>query len=122
MIVEAIEALYATAKWLLEQRRVLDAIHVFRVMLVASPADERGWLGIGACHEALRQPSIAADLYAYGATTCGSVRCHVARARVLRALGRDVDAEAALDAAEYALSPTDDENERALIAYERSAA
>lgn len=118
----AIEALYATAKWLLDQNRVIDAVHVFRAMLVAVPVDERGWLGLGACHESLGHLSIAADLYAYGATTCGGVRCHVARARVLRVLGRDSDAEAALDAAEYALSPDNDDTEHALVAYERSAA
>src|SRR5262245_28144211 len=114
----AIEALYATAKWLLDQNRVIDAVNVFRAMLIAAPVDERAWLGLGASHEALGQPSIAADLYAYGATTCGGVRCHVARARVLRAVGRDADAEAALEAAQYALSPSHDVSEHALVAYE----
>lgn len=118
----AIEALYATAKWLLDQGRILDAVHVFRAMLVAAPVDERAWLGLGACHEALGQPAIAVDLYAYGATTCGGVRCHVARARALRVIGRESDAELALDAAEYALSSSRDDVEHALVEYERRAA
>lgn len=118
----AIEALYATAKWLLDENRTIDAIHVFRAMLVAAPIDERGWLGLAACHEMLGQSSIALDLFAYGAATCGGVRCHVGRARLLRALGRDDEAEAALDAAESALSSSHDDAEHALVAYERRAA
>lgn len=118
----AIEALYATAKWLLDQNRVIDALHVFRAMLVAAPVDERAWLGLGACHEALDQASIAADVYACGATACGGVRCHVARVRVLRLLGREGDADLALDGAEYALTASHDDSEHALVAYERRAA
>lgn len=118
----AIEALYATARWLLDEGRPTDAIHVFRAMLVAAPIDERAWLGLGACHEALGQASIALDLYAYGTATCGGVRCHVARARVLRALGRDDEADAAVDAADFALSSSSDEAEHALVAFERRAA
>lgn len=117
----AIEALYATAKWLLDQGRVADAIHVFRAMLVAVPVDERAWLGLGACHEALGQPAIAVRLYAYGAATCRGVRCHVATVRVLRHLGREGEAKLALDAAEDALTSNHDESEHALVEYERRA-
>lgn len=118
----AIEALYATAKWLFDENRPIDAIHVFRAMLVAAPLDERGWLGLGACHDALGQPSIALQLLTHGATSCGGVRCHVARARILRTLGRDEEADAALDAAEEALAASTDDGEHALVAYERRAA
>jgi tetratricopeptide (TPR) repeat protein len=117
-----IEALYAAGKWLLDAQRPLDAAHVFRGMLVAAPVDERAWLGLGACHEALGQASIAIELYASGASSCASARCHVARARLLRALGRDEEASDAVDAAEEALGSCADEHVVALVAYERRAA
>lgn len=117
----AIEALYATGKWLLDEQRPHDAIHVFRAMLVASPADERAWLGLGAAHEALGEPQIALDLYAGCALAARGGRCDIARARVLRAFGREDDASVALDVAESYSDAHDDDALRALVARERAA-
>jgi tetratricopeptide (TPR) repeat protein len=98
-----VEALYSTGYWLLARDRVADASKVFRVMLHASPRDERGWLGLGECHERAGQYRIALQLYGAGSVVAESgVRCHVARARVLRALDMVDEASEALDLAERA--------------------
>jgi hypothetical protein len=98
--VPTVEAIYATGHWLLERDRSEDAAKVFRVMLHAAPGDERGWLGLGECHERIGQLRIALELYGAGSVAAGpSPRCHLARVRTLRALERDEEAERALDAA-----------------------
>jgi Flp pilus assembly protein TadD len=103
----ALDALYATGHWLLSRDRVTDAASVFRGMAVLAPADERAWLALGACHEALRQTSLALDMYGTGqALSSPAVRSRLARARLLAELGRDEEAtdarESALEAAEVA--------------------
>jgi hypothetical protein len=96
----AIEAIYATAFWLLGEERPVDAARVLHVMLKLRPHDERGWLALGECHERLRQPRTALELYGAGSVAAGpSPRLLLARARVLRALGRDGDADGALEEA-----------------------
>ena len=85
--VPTVEAIYATGHWLLERDRSEDAAKVFRVMLHAAPGDERGWLGLGECHERIGQLRIALELYGAGSVAAGpSPRCHLARVRTLRAL------------------------------------
>jgi hypothetical protein len=116
-----IEVLYAAGKGLLERGQTSESADVFRAMLVTAPSDERSWLGLGACHEALCQDAIALELYAMGTAASGSVRCQVARSRVLRALGREADAETALDRAEDAAGSASDDDLVALVARERSA-
>lgn len=118
----AIDALYAAGKGLLDDHRTAGALHIFRAMLVSAPEDERGWLGLGATHEALGQPLVALDLYGYGAVVCGGVRLHVARARLLRAAGHDDEADLALEAAEAALDARCEDDEHALVRFERRAA
>lgn len=117
---QALEALYATGHWLLVHARYRDAASVFRAMVQCAPDDERGYLALGACHEAIHQASIALEIYDVAAKA-GMVapRCHIARARLLRTLGRDDEAEAALDAAR--LSASSDEDLCDLIADERGA-
>jgi tetratricopeptide (TPR) repeat protein len=106
----AIESLYATGYWLLEQSRYADAASVFRTMLVAAPTDERSWLALGACHEAAGQTAIAEKLYRSGVEVASPpVRCAVAQARTLRALGRDEEADLAFDRAEALASELDGE-------------
>ena len=117
----AVEALYATGKWLLDERRPHDALHVFRAMLLAAPVDERGWLGLGAAHEAIGEAHVALELYAGCALAARRGRCDVARARILRAFGRDDEAIAALDIVETVVDAEDDDALRALLAHERSA-
>jgi len=90
---QAVEALYATGHWLLGLARYPDAAVVFRAMTVAAPTDERSWLALGACHEAIGQTDIATGLYEIGSHVAApAVRCAVARARALRALGRESEA------------------------------
>lgn len=116
----AVEGLYATGHWLLGNERFRDAGAVFRAMVTLSPADERGWLGLGAAHEGIAQPEIALEMYGTGRVVARpSPRCEVARARVLRALGRDDEAESALDLADEIV---EDDDVKAAIAAERCAA
>jgi hypothetical protein len=118
----AIEAIYAAAHWLLCRERVAEAATVFRLMLNAAPRDERSWLGLGECHERIAQPLIALELYSAGTVVAGdararSVRCFLARARVLSKIGRD--AEGALDSAEAAANHAGDDDLIALVRRER---
>ncbi|MBX3229377.1 MAG: hypothetical protein KIT84_17835 [Labilithrix sp.] len=100
MTTRTTEGLYATGHWLLTSARYAEAAQVFRAMLMSYPADERGWLALGACHEAIGQHRIAVELYGVGATVASStIRCAIARGRALRAIGRDDDAVEVFSAA-----------------------
>jgi hypothetical protein len=115
----AVEAMYGTAMWLLDAGRHRDAMHVFRALMLAAPTDERGWLGLGECHERLDEGTRALALYDLGATITVGARCHVARARIFRGMGDDASAaealEAAVNASERLCDPALDE----LIGFER---
>jgi thioredoxin-like negative regulator of GroEL len=118
----SIEAIYATGHWLLASERIAEAARVFRLMLKAAPHDERGWLGLGECHERIEQPRIAAELYGAGSIAAAddgttSVRCLVARARTLSKLGADVTET--LEAAIRAAADAGDDELVALVADER---
>jgi hypothetical protein len=120
----AVEAVYATAHWLLTRERAADAAKVFRVMLQIAPRDERGWLGLGECHERIDQLRIAAELYGAGSVIAGgtrsvSVRCLLARARTMSKLGRTTDMESLLDVAEQTAVREADEELIELVACER---
>lgn len=119
----AIESLYAAGHWLFEQQRYADAASIFRTMALAAPSDERAWLALGACHERIGQTSVAEALYRSGvALAKAPVRCALARARLLKTLGRDDDAEAALERAAAIADGANDEDAAALVLAERSAA
>jgi Flp pilus assembly protein TadD len=92
----ALEALYATGHWLYSQDRFANAQSVFRAMIHLAPEDERGWLALGACHEALEEDDVALELYGAAATETTAPRCELARARILRRRGRDTEARAAV--------------------------
>jgi tetratricopeptide (TPR) repeat protein len=116
----ALDALFATGHWLLSEGRVHDAASVFRGMAVLSPGDERPWLALGACHEALKQADLALDVYAAGQTlTTPAVRSRLARARVLLQLGREEEAEDARASAEVVAEAIGDPTLIALVAEER---
>jgi hypothetical protein len=121
----AIDAIYATGHWLLGRERTAEAARVFRTMILAAPRDERGWLGLGECHERIRQPRIAAELYGAGSVCAGptvdtqSVRCLLARARALVALDREADAAHAVHVAAQAAEAQGDEELAALVASEQ---
>lgn len=119
-----IEAIYATAHWLLARARPSDAAKVFRVMLRIAPRDERAWLGLGECHERIDQLRVAAELYGAGSVIAGgdgslSVRCLLARARTMVRLGRGGEIDRMFDAAERAAAEQGDEQLAALVASER---
>jgi hypothetical protein len=121
----AIDAIYATGHWLLGRDRTAEAAKLFRTMILAAPRDERGWLGLGECHERIRQPRIAAELYGAGSVVAGptesipSVRCLLARARALVALDRESDAAQAVHEAAQAAEAEGNEELEALVASER---
>jgi hypothetical protein len=91
-------------------------------MLLVAPLDDRAWLGLGACHEALDQPELALEIYvSANVVSPRTVRCAIARARLLRTIGRPGDACFALDFAEECLDRCNDDAAEALIAAERRA-
>jgi tetratricopeptide (TPR) repeat protein len=100
------ELLYAGGLWLLDRARPQDASHFFRALLVEAPEDERGWLGLGACHEQIGQDDQAYELYLSGfAAARRKTRCGIAMARVLRRAGDIGRADRALEMLEdYAQS------------------
>ena len=116
----AIEALYATGHWLYSQLRIEQAMPVFRAMVHLAPHDERGWLALGACHEAEDQSEIAREIY--GAATAvapAAPRCELARARLLFARGMVREAHEALAEAARIAEQFHDDELRALVAIER---
>lgn len=118
-----IEALYATGHWLLTSERFADAATVFRTMALATPKDERVWLALGACHEGIGQLQIASALYEIGASMAApAVRCSIARARALRALGRDDEADLALEDANGSAVDSGDEDLVSLVLAESRGA
>ena len=102
----AAEALYATGHLLLADQKPAHASGVFRAMALLVPTDERAWLGLGVCHEAIEQNLIALEMYGTGRMLARApVRCELARARVLHKLGRDEERRESIDrAAEIAES------------------
>jgi hypothetical protein len=119
---QALDALYATGHWLFTEKRYADAIRVFHALLFSAPTDERGWLAVGACHEALGNDGVAYAVYDAGRRAAPApVRCEIARARVARALGSDAISDAAYEHAAVVAENSGDENLINLVAQERSA-
>ncbi len=119
----AIEGLYATAHWLLGRERFKDAADVFRAMVTAAPEDERGWVGLGMCHEGADQLRIAKEIYGAGVALAASpVRCAVALVRVLKRLGDDDAASEVLAMADDLADASSDDDVKALVAHEKRAA
>ena len=115
-----VEVLYGTGHWLLTSDRPEDAATVFRGMALLAPRDERAWLGLGACHEAVDQPALALEMYGTGLVLeRRAVRLWVARARLLRTLGQTEEADEALRTGEEVAEALGDEALIALVAAER---
>jgi hypothetical protein len=115
----ALEALYATGHWLYQRDRFAHAQSVFRAMIHIAPDDERGWLGLGACHEALDQEDIALEIYGTASSTATAPRCDLARARILRRRGLAIEAQRAVERAGSIAERTRDDELRQLVAAER---
>jgi tetratricopeptide (TPR) repeat protein len=116
----AVEAFYAAGHWLYSQDRFDDAATVFRAVIRIAPDDERGWLALGACNEALDRHDVALELYDEARRVASAApRCELARARILRARGLTGDARRAFAEAEHAARGIDDDALHALIAAER---
>lgn len=119
---QAIDALYGLGHWLMEQKRTSDALHVFRTLMMSAPDDERGWLGLGVCHEELGHDVVARDLYTLAAASIPlSFRCSLAQARILRRLGASHLADDAYDAAIDRAETLDQHQIAHAIAHERLA-
>ncbi|MFO0675624.1 MAG: hypothetical protein U0169_03760 [Polyangiaceae bacterium] len=96
--IDGLEAVYAAGHWLYLREAYDDAACLFRVMIQLAPTEERGWVGLGACHEQLGQPTVALQMYAAAsAITDPGVLARIARARLLREMGRTASADDALD-------------------------
>jgi len=123
MDARTIEVLYGLGHWLLSQGRPGDAKEAFHLMLLVAPDDERGWLGLGVCHEKRGDKQTALTIYEMSLRALRNApRCALARARMLRALDDEI---AAADAYEQAIEAADragDEELEALARGEREAA
>ncbi len=115
----AIESLYAAGHWLYGQGRIDDAVTVFRAVIRIAPGDERGWLALGACHEAQDRHDVALELYDEARRVAKAApRCDLARSRIFRALGMGEDANEAFAEAARIAEELDDEDLRILVASE----
>jgi tetratricopeptide (TPR) repeat protein len=115
----AVEALYAAGHWLYTQHRFADAATVFRAVVRMAPRDERGWLALGACHEAQDRHDVALELYDEARRVAKAApRCGLARARIFRALGLEAIAKEAFAEAARIAEELDDDELRALVAAE----
>ncbi len=116
----AVEALYATGHWLYSQQRLAHALVVFRALIHLAPEDERGWLAVGACHEAHGQHDIALRLYDSARSVAPAApRCEIARSRILRARGLEDAARDAIEEAARIAEEMHDEDLQTLVAAER---
>jgi Flp pilus assembly protein TadD len=101
---KAVDAIYAAGHFLFTNDRVPEALDVFRTMLLAAPTDDRGWLGLGACHESIGEDDRALDIYRVARRAISRrARIEIALARSLRARGDLGDAsDAYARAADFA--------------------
>lgn len=118
----SLDTLYGFAWMLLDNQRIDDAMNVFRVIVRFAPTDERGWLGLGNCHELRDEEDIAAELFGAGslATSPPSARCLLALARIARRRGDATLNDESLDEAEERASASGDTDLCELVARERS--
>ena len=117
-----IETLYATGYWLYTKERYADAAAAFRVLLQAAPTQERSWLALGECHEKVGHLRIALELLGSGTVAAAPApRCMLARARVLRTLGRGGEADDAFDEAQTLAEQMDADDLVRLVDAERRA-
>jgi Flp pilus assembly protein TadD len=97
---EMSDALYAVAHHLLASNRTGEAAEAFRALVVHVPGDERGWLGLAACHQTRGELQLALGLLGLGSVATGhSPRIMLTRSALLRLLGDDDGADRLLGVA-----------------------
>ena len=95
------EQCYASAYQALDGGDDKNAQRLFALMAVLLPRDERPWIGLGVARERCEDWRAAAGLYEVGTVLSpSSVWCHFGRARALKRLGRQQQAETSFDLAE----------------------
>ncbi len=88
-----VAALYRTAHHLLQTGDPRRAASIFRTMITVAPGDERGWLGLGVCHEQVDQPEVAIEVYRSASFVLArGARCELAAYRLLVEHGGDEEA------------------------------
>jgi tetratricopeptide (TPR) repeat protein len=119
---EALDRIYTLGLELHAVGRYEDAASAFRMFLLHVPAEERGYLALGRCHEALGEEMIALEIYeAAIGSALTSAHAHLARGRILLDLGQNEEADMAFDDAERAAQGEYDDFIETLIAFERGA-
>lgn len=98
------ERCYASAYRALEAGELSNARRLFGLLTLLEPRQERSWIGLSVSQERSGRQHAAAALYTLGSRAVGGDSAWLAlgRARCLRALGRQHDAEQAFAAAEAA--------------------
>lgn len=110
------DSLYAAGHYFLDRERFSDAAAFFRMLLVGAPGDERGWLGLGYCHESLNEKELAMEIYGAGAQIAvRKSRCLLACARLC---SEDDDVDRQRDILAAAKHEASDEEETMLVEYE----
>lgn len=110
------DSLYAAGHYFLDRERFSDAAAFFRMLLVGAPGDERGWLGLGYCHESLNEKDLAMEIYGAGAQIAErKSRCLLACARLC---SEDDDVERQRDILAAAKQEANDDEEAMLVEYE----
>jgi tetratricopeptide (TPR) repeat protein len=114
------ERCYASAHQALATGDALNAERLFALMAILLPQDERPWIGLASARERRADWRAAAGLYQVGSALAPrSAWCQLGRARALRRLGRNGEAERSLDQAEEL---AEDRTLLAAIAQERNVA
>ncbi len=124
METSAIEIFYAVAHRLIETEQFCDAAIVLRAMIVAAPADPRGWLALSHCHEKIDQLTVAKELLAAGRVVAAdNSQLTLALARSMRLVGEvGTTRDQLLDEVEDALASSPDEALLRHLEIERCAA
>lgn len=94
------ERCYAAGFRALAEADLGAGARLFGLLVLLEPRRERSWAGLAVAHERSGRLALAVALYAVGQRVCGaSAWLELGRARALRGLGRDLEAEHAFDSA-----------------------
>jgi tetratricopeptide (TPR) repeat protein len=107
----AADSLYAIGYEMYAVDRWRDAADVFRAMVLLWPLDERGWLGLGRCHDSVGEQPVALELLSLATVAIPrSVRARLALAGILRDQARHDDADRLVDDAERLANDADQDD------------